>query len=117
MESDVLELPSPRADDDVASAHPTPTISRTDTRRAALALLLACVFWGGSFTWAKDAIAAVNAHAGVDEHAGLGPLLLIAWRFFIAGVVWLAVFKKARRGWSWPSVGRAALLGAIFAAG
>src|SRR4051812_17844204 len=115
MESDLLDPPTLRAQPtDSIPADVTTAASHRDTRRAALALLLACVFWGGSFTWAKDAIAAVNTHAGVDEHSGLGPLLLIAWRFMIAGVVWLAVFKKARRGWSWPSVGRAALLGVIF---
>jgi drug/metabolite transporter (DMT)-like permease len=119
MQSDVLDPPTLRAQpmDSSRAAATASIVSHHDTRRAALALLLACLFWGGSFTWAKNAIAAVNVHAGVDEHSGLGPLLLIAWRFFIAGVVWLAVFSKARRGWSWPSVGRAILLGVIFAAG
>src|SRR5438874_838106 len=46
----------------------------------------------------------------------LGPRLLIGWRFAIAGVLWLAIFPAARRGWSWRSVGRAIALGTLFAA-
>src|SRR5437762_1706651 len=88
-----------------------------DGRRAMLALLLACLVWGGSFTWAKSAIATINVHAGRGPQSTLGPMLLLAWRFLLAGVAWLAIFRKSRRGWTWRSAARVVFLGAIFAVG
>jgi len=82
--------------------------------RATIALVGSCLFWGGSFTWAKNAMTAINLRAGAAPGAALGPMLLIAWRFAIAGALWLAIFPAARRGWSWRSAGRAALLGCLF---
>jgi drug/metabolite transporter (DMT)-like permease len=87
------------------------------TRQATVALLLACLFWGGSFTWSKQAITSINSAAAAAQGSAFGPMLLIAWRFGIAGVLWLTIFPPARRGWSWRSVGRAIVLGALFAAG
>jgi drug/metabolite transporter (DMT)-like permease len=87
------------------------------SRRAALALLVACLVWGGSFTWAKAASTRINAAAELPHDATLGPTLLLAWRFTIAGVAWFVLFPAARRGWSWASVGRAFAAGAVFAAG
>src|SRR5438128_1969761 len=91
----------------------TPGVRLAQTRRASCALLVACLFWGGSFSWAKAAISAVNARAGLVPGAALGPLLLIAWLFAIAGILWLMIFPAGRRGWSWPSVCRATILGLL----
>ncbi len=82
-----------------------------------LALLLATMAWGGSFTWAKAAGDGVNQAVGLPAGALIGPILLLAWRFTAAGVLWLILFPGARRGWSWPSLGRSVLLGALLWAG
>jgi drug/metabolite transporter (DMT)-like permease len=82
-------------------------------RPATLALLLATLAWGCSFTWAKAAGESINQAAGLSSGALLGPLLLLAWRFTLAGLLWLLVFPAARRGWTWPSLGRAVLLGGL----
>jgi drug/metabolite transporter (DMT)-like permease len=93
------------------------TDRRASPRKAAIALLVSCVVWGGSFTWAKAASEGINAAAGLPHDATLGPMLLLAWRFTLAGVAWFVLFPAARRGWSWASVGRAFAAGAVFAAG
>jgi drug/metabolite transporter (DMT)-like permease len=82
-----------------------------------LALLLATMAWAGSFTWAKAAGDGINQAAGLPSGALLGPILLLAWRFTAAGTLWLLIFPGARRGWSWPSVGRSVLLGVLLWAG
>lgn len=88
-----------------------------EAQRATLALLLATLAWGCSFTWAKAGGAALNQAAGLPPGALLGPLLLLTWRFTLAGVLWLLCFPAARRGWTWRSVGRAALLGCLLCLG
>ena len=80
-------------------------------------LLLATLFWAGSFTWAKATGDGVNQAAGLPSGALLGPILLLAWRFTAAGLLWLILIPGARRGWSWASVGRAVLLGGLLWAG
>jgi drug/metabolite transporter (DMT)-like permease len=82
-----------------------------------LALLVATLAWAGSFTWAKAAGDGVNQAAGLPSGALLGPILLLAWRFTAAGVLWILIFPGARRGWTWPSVGRSVLLGLLLWAG
>jgi drug/metabolite transporter (DMT)-like permease len=82
-----------------------------------MALLLATMAWGGSFTWAKAAGDGVNQAVGLPSGALLGPILLLAWRFTAAGVLWLVLFPAARRGWSWSSLGRSVLLGVLLWAG
>jgi drug/metabolite transporter (DMT)-like permease len=82
-----------------------------------LALLLATLAWAGSFTWAKAAGDAVNQAAGLPSGTLLGPILLLAWRFTAAGVLWLMLFPAARRGWTLPSVGRSVFLGLLLWAG
>lgn len=79
-------------------------------RVAALALLLATVFWGCGFTWAQDGGKAINDATG---QAGVGPILLLAIRFGLGALVWFICFPAARRGWSWQSVGRSACLGSL----
>lgn len=87
------------------------------TRPAILALLMATMAWGGSFTWAKAAGEGINHTAGLPSGSLLGPILLLAWRFTAAGVLWLIVFPRARRGWSWIAVKRALVLGLMLWAG
>jgi drug/metabolite transporter (DMT)-like permease len=78
-----------------------------------MALLVATMAWAGSFTWAKAAGDGVNQAVGLPSGALLGPILLLAWRFTAAGVLCLLLFPGARRGWSWPSVGRSVSLGVL----
>ena len=82
-----------------------------------LALLLATMAWGGSFTWAKAAGDGINQALGLPAGALMGPILLLAWRFTATGVLWLVLFPGARRGWSWPALGRSVLLGVLLWAG
>ena len=86
-------------------------------RRAVLALVIACACWGGSFTWTKSATDDINALARAGADSSLGTLLLLGWRFTLAGALWLTFLPAARRGWSGNSFGLAVLLGSVFAAG
>src|SRR5207253_2740481 len=52
-----------------------PVMDRDRAARATLALLGACLFWGGSFTWAKDAMTTINARAGAAAGAMMGQQL------------------------------------------
>src|SRR4051812_47823636 len=63
-------------------------------------LLLATVFWGCGFTWAKVAGEAVNRLSGAGERSFVGPTLLLAWRFIGAGILCLIAIPSARRGWN-----------------
>jgi drug/metabolite transporter (DMT)-like permease len=95
----------------------TQTAQIQPTGLPTLALLLATMAWGGSFTWAKAAGDGVNQALGLPAGALIGPILLLAWRFTAAGVLWLVLFPGARHGWSWPSLGRSVLLGVLLWAG
>jgi len=86
-------------------------------RLAEAALLLATVVWGSSFAWAKASGDAINRLLGAGAHAALGPLLLMGCRFLLAGLLWLAIFARSRRGWSLPSLRRSLLLGLLLSAG
>jgi drug/metabolite transporter (DMT)-like permease len=44
----------------------------------------------------------------------LAVLLLLSWRFLLAGLLWVILFPAARKGWTAASLGRAALLGLPF---
>ncbi len=81
------------------------------------ALLTATLAWAGSFTWGKAAADGVNHAAGLPSGALLGPILLLAWRFTAAGVLWLILVPEARRGWTWRSLRRSILLGLLLWAG
>src|SRR5439155_17088462 len=61
--------------------------------------------------------AAVNHLALLPPGAPLGPIWLLAWRFGIAGVLWMAIFPAARRGWTLKSIAAAATAGAFLASG
>ncbi len=82
-----------------------------------LALLVATLAWAGSFTWAKAAGDGINQAAGLPSGALLGPILLLAWRFTTAGLLWLLIFPAARQGWTWQSFRRVVVLGALLWAG
>jgi drug/metabolite transporter (DMT)-like permease len=73
--------------------------------------------WGGSFTWAKAAGHGLNQAAGLASGALFGPILLLAWRFTAAALLWTILFPAARRGWTWISVWRSAMLGLLLWAG
>lgn len=98
---------------DYASAKNTGNIERTAT----FALLLATLFWGCGFTWAKSGGSAANSLNGLPNGAPLGPIWLLAVRFGLAGVLWLIIFPASRRGWTWNSVGRATIAGVLLSAG
>lgn len=100
---DAIDIPI-RSDEDLARAR---------TRRATLALVLACAFWGGSFTWTKSATDAVNAACGLSSSGAAGPLLLLGWRFILAGAIWFFFMPRARAGWTWLSVRHSLILGAF----
>lgn len=82
-----------------------------------MALLLATMSWAGSFTWAKAAGDGMNQAAGLPSGALFGPILLLAWRFIPAGVLWLILFPQARRGWTSQSLWCSLLLGLALWAG
>jgi len=93
----------------------------SDTRRAqraaTFALLLATLFWGCGFSWAKIAGAAINTQMALGQGAPLGPVWLLSLRFALAGLLWMVLFPAARRGWTIKSIGRAAIAGTFLAAG
>lgn len=82
-----------------------------------LALLLASVFWGMGFTWAKTAGETINAHLQLPPGSALGPVRLLAVRFALGSILWFAVFPRSRQGWSRLSLGRAVPLGILLAVG
>jgi drug/metabolite transporter (DMT)-like permease len=82
-----------------------------------LALLAATLAWAGSFTWAKVAGDSINHAFELPSGALLGPILLLAWRFTAAGMLWLILFPGARQGWTWRSVRCSILLGLLLWAG
>jgi drug/metabolite transporter (DMT)-like permease len=92
-------------------------ISQKRENTAAAALLLATVFWGCGFTWAKAAGAAVQDAAGMGHDTAFGPVFILAWRFLIAAVVWIVLFPQSRQGWTWPGARRALLVGLLCGAG
>lgn len=86
-------------------------------RNASLALLLATVFWGCGFTWAKAAADAVHGGLGLSHGAAFGPLFILALRFLVAAGLIFACLPAARRGWGWASVGRVGWVGVWLTAG
>jgi drug/metabolite transporter (DMT)-like permease len=84
---------------------------------AVAALLLATVFWGCGFTWAKAAGEAVQQAAGLAPRAKFGPVFLLGWRFLLASIAWFLVFPSAWRGWTWRGIGWALLVGILLGGG
>jgi drug/metabolite transporter (DMT)-like permease len=100
-----------------SSINPAPDAPSSSAAMPVAALLLATVFWGMGFTWAKAGGEAINAAARLPAGAPLGPVLLLAVRFVGAAIVWLIAFPASRRGWSRRSIVRGATLGVILGIG
>jgi len=79
-------------------------------------LVLASVFWGFGFTWAKDVGDRINAAAGMGSEAMLGPVVGLSVRFLLGGLLWLAIFPSARRGWTLGTLWRGGMLGGFLGA-
>jgi drug/metabolite transporter (DMT)-like permease len=86
-------------------------------RLAVMMLLLASVFWGMGFSWAKNVGQAGNASAGLPDGSMLGPVLMLAIRFVIAAILWIAIFPQARRGWSIQSIKYGSMIGLAMGTG
>lgn len=83
----------------------------------ALMLALATVFWGFGFTWARDGAWAVNQSLGLQPANPIGQIWIISLRFLLGATIWIIIFPAARRGWTWGTVWKSALAGAILGAG
>ena len=103
--------------DDTKSAPAAASPAPARARPATIALLIATLFWGCGFTWAKAGGEMVNALAGLSNGAPLGPVWLLSVRFLIAGLIWLIIIPSSRRGWTWKSVARAGAAGSFLTAG
>jgi drug/metabolite transporter (DMT)-like permease len=90
---------------------------RGSEHRAVVALLVATLFWGCGFTWAKAAGEAVHRVAGLPDGSLFGPIFILAWRFLLGGLLILIAIPAARTGWTWRGAGRIAGVGLILAAG
>lgn len=85
------------------------------SRLPILMLVLATLFWGMGFAWAKNLGEAFNHAAGMPDGSTLGPTIALATRFAMATVLWLAIFPAARRGWTRGTWWRGSLIGMVLA--
>jgi len=83
---------------------------------AAGLLVLACLFWGFSFVWAKNVGEAVNDVVGHGQGGLFGPVGGLTLRFTLSAVLWFAFVKASRSGWTRDSFKRGAILGTFLAA-
>jgi len=83
----------------------------TERRKAVWGLVVASMLWGLSFVWAKEAGESTNQALVLGEHAILGPILVLTWRFGAAGLVCLVLFPSGRRGITGASLRESGLLG------
>ncbi len=95
----------------------TNTASPRTQRVATGYLILATVFWGCSFTWAKYLGDFANARLGLPASSAAGPIYVLAFRFTLAAMVWFAIFPQSRRGWTFKSLAGGAFLGVLQAIG
>jgi drug/metabolite transporter (DMT)-like permease len=102
---------------DIIDMSPLNTEARRSRRAAVLALILATVFWGCGFTWAKSAGETINAAMGLAPGSPLGPIWVLAMRFLAGGILWLILFPAARRGWTLQDAIRSIVLGLVLSAG
>lgn len=86
-------------------------------RVAEFALLLATVFWGCGFTWAKSAGEAVQRQAGLPPGAALGPVFILAGRFLLGGLLLFLLVPAARRGWTPRGLARILGVGLLLSTG
>jgi drug/metabolite transporter (DMT)-like permease len=89
--------------------------SHRGQRPAEIALIVATVFWGCGFTWAKAGADAIHHTLGLPQGTPFGPIFLLGWRFLIGGIVWMLLFPASLRGWNITSLLRAMLLGFLCA--
>jgi drug/metabolite transporter (DMT)-like permease len=94
----------------------TPAEQNNAARVATIALLVATLLWGCGFTWAKVAGETVNRILGTSG-SPLGPVWVLAMRFFAAGILWFIVFPDSRRGWNRSVAWRTIALGAMLSIG
>jgi drug/metabolite transporter (DMT)-like permease len=93
------------------------THERRRVHVASAFLLLATVFWGCGFTWAKVAGDTVNHLSGAGTGSFVGPTFLLAWRFIGAGILCLIVIPSARSGWNRRDLSRAIVVGLFLGTG
>lgn len=102
---------------DAASAiHVAMRSERPGISRAEWMILIATIVFSISFAVAKESGAALNRAAGYEQSA-FGPLVVLALRFTIAGIVWAVLFKGARAGWSWTGARRGLIVGSALTLG
>ncbi len=89
----------------------------TINRRATYALIVATMFWAGSFTWAKRGSELVNTAAGHGPNDAFGAFGLIGIRFTVAAILWVLIFPDSRSGWTRASVGRVGGCGLLMGLG
>jgi len=96
-------------------------VARRRERHAVLMLLIACVLWGLSFNWNKEAQAILGqrlAAAATDPSLeSAGPAAFLAIRFLFAVFVWAAIFPRCLRGWSIATFKAGAVGGTVLAVG
>lgn len=92
---------------------------RPSEHRAILGLLVACVLWGMSFNWNKEAQALLGQRlsdaTGDPTGESLGPAIFLAVRFAAAVILCCVLFPKCLRGWSARTI-RAGLAGGVLMA-
>jgi drug/metabolite transporter (DMT)-like permease len=76
-----------------------------------LALLLATVFWGCGFTWARSGALAIAQRGGMPADGSFPPIFLLALRFAGGAIIWLIASRSARSGWNRRAVLQSLLVG------
>lgn len=95
---------------------PSSSHDRRTVRHAELMILLATAIFGVSFAIAKELGTAVNRAAGAEQSA-LGPMLVLAMRFSVAGLIWGVMVGSSRREWKWHGVRRCLVVGLLLTLG
>lgn len=80
-------------------------------------LILATLFWGMGFSWAKNLGDAINASAGRPNNSPLGPLVGLTLRFSLASIAWFIIVPECRRHWTWRTARRGVVIGATLSLG
>ena len=95
---------------------PPPATSHHHIGFAEWMLVIATGVWGASFVLAKDGGEAINHAAGVGKH-GFGPVVILAMRFTVAGLLMVALLPGARTGWTRRRLRDASIPGGLLWAG
>jgi len=100
------------------------TFSGPVTRREHIAagmLLFACVIWGMSFNWSKQAQAILGDRLAAEfarpEMVRLGPVCFLILRFLAAAVLWALLFPQSRKTWNAATIRGGFAGGFLLAAG